>query len=72
MATDLEMVVRDHLRAHPWLTAFEIARAVHRPSMGGVRYALDRMEAAGTAVHRERPRDDCDPRPRVEWRTVGE
>jgi hypothetical protein len=65
----LTVVVRAHLGAHPWLTAYEVGRATGQ-SMGGVRDALTRMEAAGTAVRREVPRTPSDSRPRVEWRVT--
>jgi DNA-binding transcriptional regulator PaaX len=65
--TALEGKIVQHLRGNPWLTAFEVGRAIGH-AMGGVRNALVRMQAAGHVESRERPRHDGDPRPRVEWR----
>lgn len=68
---DLEEQVAAHLRTYPWLTAHEVSRALGRRSLGAVPKVLARMEAAGTAVHRETHRPDTsDPRPRIEWQVT--
>lgn len=68
--TELRVQIHGHLERHPWLTAFEVARAIGRPSMGGVRNALSRMAEDGEAESRTRPRAAGDARPAIEWRAT--
>jgi hypothetical protein len=69
---ELRVLIHAHLRLHPNLTAFEIARAlqVPNPNQGGqsrVRRQLVRMEDAGEAQRTVGPKDAGDQRPTARW-----
>lgn len=69
--TELRVQIHDHLQRHPWLTAYEVARAIGRPpSTSSVKKTLTRMVADGEAESRTRPRSDTDARPAIEWRAT--
>ena len=64
----LEERIAAHLRVYPWLTAHEVSRALRRANIGAVPRVLARMEEAGAAECRKRPRTDGSPGTRTEWR----
>ena len=69
--TELRVQIHDHLTRHPWLTAYEVARAIGRPGhVCGVKGELGRMAEDGEAESRTRPRSDTDRRPAIEWRAT--
>lgn len=68
----LRLAIHRHLRQHPYLTCYEIARALHLryPQGGGslrVRRLLNLMAADGEAACTEIPRAAGDTRPAVRW-----
>lgn len=72
---ELRVRIHAHLRQHPNLTAFEIARVLQLPNPrhGGqatVRRQLIRMEHDGEAVRSVGPKDDGDRRPTARWRAT--
>lgn len=69
---ELRVRIHAHLRLHPNLTAFEIARVLQLPNphQGGqatVRRQLARMEDDGEAERTVGPKDDGDHRPTARW-----
>lgn len=68
--TELRVQIHGHLERYPWLTAYEVARALGRCSVWGVKTTLARMEDDGEAESRTRPRAPGDTRPAIEWRAA--
>lgn len=69
---ELRVRIHAHLRLHPGLTAYEIARVLQLPNPrhGGqatVRRQLIRMEDDGEAARTVGPKDEGDHRPTARW-----
>lgn len=74
-ADELRVGIHAHLRLHPNLTAYEIARGLGlpNPKEGGqsrVRRQLVRMEAEGEAEKTVGPKCEGDQRPTARWRAT--
>lgn len=74
-ATELRIRIHAHLREHPMLTAYEIARALGlaNPKEGGqsrVRRQLARMEEAGEAEKTVGPKCEGDHTPTARWKAT--
>ena len=71
-ADELRVRIHAHLKQHPNLTCFEIARALGLPNprdngQSRVRVQLTRMEADGEAVRTVGPKCEGDRRPTARW-----
>jgi len=66
VAAEPRVRIRRHLKLHPMLTAFEVARALGL-SVSVARRQLTLMEGDGEAVRHEVPRAPGDPRKTVKW-----